>query len=270
MINHHVYQFSLYLTTFFPSLLPMVEKFVHVLHYGAQGDGLSSRGVASGHTGLLMDCLYSQFVNEWAISLDKGPEAITRLSKWLNHEADSGIPFSSKGVYVHAPIEVRVSDTSKYGPRPYLDFTESNGPTLFLNATLYRPYHRDPPAWRQYYEAFEWLMKDLGGRPHWAKNFQTVTTANLHTMYPNLKDFLAMRQELDPEGLFVGDWHRRLLLTDDILPAEECKIKTEGNDGDLLWYGNTRRKVGYVPSGERSEFVSYETEKIRLIDDEDD
>lgn len=268
-MGFHIYQFSLYLTTFIPSLLPTIEKFVHILHYGAQGEGVATKGVADGRTGLLMDCLYSQFVNEWAISLEKGPEAITRLSRWLNQEGDSGIPFSSKGLYVHAPIEVRVSDTSKYGPRPYLDFTDPDGPTLFLNATLYRPYHRDPPGWKRYYEGFEWLMKDLGGRPHWAKNFQSVTTADLHEMYPNLEDFLQVRQKLDPEGLFVGDWHRRLLLVDQTLPIEECKIRTEGEGGDVLWYGNTRRKVRYGHDGASPESSDDESEKIRLIDDDE-
>ena len=268
-LGFHIYQFSLYLAKFIPSLLPKIERFVHILHYGAQGDGVVTTGVADGHTGLLMDCLYSQFVNEWAISLEKGPEAISRLSKWLNEEADSGIPFSSKGLYVHAPIEVRVSDTSNYGPRPYLDFTYPDGPTLFLNATLYRPYHRDPPGWQRYYEGFEWLMKDLGGRPHWAKNFRNVTNPDLHEMYPNLDEFLRVRRELDPKGLFVGDWHRRLLLIEETLPIEECKIKTEGEGGDLLWYGNTRRKVGYGFSNKRSESSDDDSEKIRLIDDED-
>ena len=123
--------------------------------------------------GLLMNCLYSQFVNEWAMPLEKGPEAIRRLSAWLNREPDGGnIPFSAKGLYVHCPIEVRVSDsTYKQTPRPFLDNSCAHGPTLYLNATLYRAYLQDPPCRQRYYEAFEWLMRDLGAKPHYAKNF---------------------------------------------------------------------------------------------------
>ncbi|OHE99828.1 D-arabinono-1,4-lactone oxidase [Colletotrichum orchidophilum] len=75
-----------------------------------------------------------------------------------------GIPFSADGLYVHAPVEVRVSDTSlASNARP-------NGSKLYLNTALDRPYHADPPYRERYYEAFEWLIKYLGAKPHWAKN----------------------------------------------------------------------------------------------------
>ncbi|KAK6224357.1 putative D-arabinono-1 [Colletotrichum tabaci] len=72
-----------------------------------------------------------------------------------------GIPFSAAGLFVHAPVEVRVSDTSSSSSssssdprrRPYLDPTRPDGPKLYLNATLYRPYHADPPCRERYYEA---------------------------------------------------------------------------------------------------------------------
>ena len=211
-IGFHTYRFLLYCAQWIPSLLPLLERFVIDVQYGFK-DGAGSTAIEEGRTGLLMNCLYSQFVNEWAIPLSKGPEAITRLSLWLNgDEAASGIPFSSKGMYVHAPIEVRVSDTSTTVPRPYLDNTISDGPTLYLNATLYRPYSCDPPCHVRYYEAFEWLMKGIGGRPHWAKNFAHVTREDVYRMYPNIDDWIRVRNEVDPDGMFVGDWHRRFLM----------------------------------------------------------
>ncbi|KAI9869627.1 MAG: D-arabinono-1,4-lactone oxidase, partial [Pleopsidium flavum] len=177
LIGYHAYHILLYIAQWIPSLLPSIEKFVIGVQYGFTS-GTVNTAVEEGHTGLLMNCLYSQFVNEWALPLSNGPEAISRLSAWLNGEtqSSSGIPFDNKNLYVHAPIEVRVSDTSTTIPRPYLDNTMPDGPTLYLNATLYRPYNRDPPCRERYYEAFEWLMGDLGGRPHWAKNFQNVSS----------------------------------------------------------------------------------------------
>lgn len=224
-IGFHTYHFLLYCAQWVPSMLPLLERFVIDVQYGFK-DGAGSAAVQEGRTGLLMNCLYSQFVNEWAIPLPKGPEAITRLSSWLNgDEAASGIPFSSKGVYVHAPIEVRVSDTSTTVPRPYLDNTVPDGPTLYLNATLYRPYNCDPPCRARYYEAFEWLMKEMGGRPHWAKNFAHVTREDVYRMYPEMDDWMHVRNEVDPDGMFIGDWHRRLLIPQgqDVsnLPLEE-------------------------------------------------
>lgn len=226
-IGYYTYHNLLYLTQWIPSLLPWVEWFVFGMQYGFR-TGSTITAVQEGRTGLLMDCLYSQLVNEWALPLEKGPEAITRMMAWFHgDEKAAGIPFSPRGVYVHAPIEVRVSDTSSSPQRPYLDNTNREGPTLYLNATLYRPYHADPPCHKRYYEAFEYLMKELGGRPHWAKNIHSVTKDDLQSMYKDdLREWSRIRNEADPEGMFVGDWHRRYVLPDDNgpLPLEESIV----------------------------------------------
>ena len=242
-LGFHAYHASLYVAQWFPTLLPIMEKFVISVQYGLTGRADHS-AVEEGHPGLLMNCLFSQFVNEWAIPLHRGPEALSRLSAWLNGDADaSRIPFSAKGLYVHAPIEVRVCDTSTTKPRPFLDNTQPDGPTLYLNATLYRPFHRDPPCRERYYQAFEWLMKEMGGRPHWAKNFTSVTSAELRAMYPEIDDWLRVRNEVDPEGMFIGDWHRRLLLGGEekhpTFPLEEQKVSIErARGGGLAWKGH--------------------------------
>lgn len=273
-IGFHTYHFLLYCSQWVPSLLPLLERFVIDVQYGFK-DGAGSAAVEDGRTGLLMNCLYSQFVNEWAIPLRKGPEAITRLSSWLNgEEAASGIPFSSKGVYVHSPIEVRVSDTSTTVPRPYLDNTMPDGPTLYLNATLYRPYNCDPPCRARYYEAFEWLMKSMGGRPHWAKNFAHVSREDVYRMYPEMDDWMRVRNEVDPDGMFVGDWHRRLLIPHEqgvsSLPLEESMASTKPTRaGGVDWFGHIPGKVLSRQTSEESFEMMHgvEAEKSFMIQD---
>ncbi len=216
--GYFVYHNLLYLAQFVPRILPWVEWFVFGMQYGfANGSAIGA--VQPSRQALLMNCLYSQFVNEWAIPLHRGPEALVRLGAWLNRlkpgdrgYVDHGIPFSAEGLYVHAPVEVRVADTSLSpdAPRPFLDPTVEDGPTLYLNATLYRPYLRDPPCRERYYEAFEWLMRDLGGKPHWAKNF---VARDLEELYGEpLRRWREVRNEADPEGMFVGPWHRRYVM----------------------------------------------------------
>jgi D-arabinono-1,4-lactone oxidase len=228
-IGYYTYHNLLYLGQWIPRLLPWVEWFVFGMEYGFR-TGSSITAVQEGRTGLLMDCLYSQLVNEWAIPLEKGPEAITRMTAWLHGDKKTArIPVSSRGVYIHAPIEVRVTDTSSNSIRPFLDNTNRRGATLYLNATLYRPYNADPPCHKRYYEAFEYLMKELGGKPHWAKNHLTVTRDDLQSMYQDdLSQWSRIRNEADPEGMFVGDWHRRYVLPEDIgrLPLEEVTVNT--------------------------------------------
>ncbi|KAF7952561.1 uncharacterized protein EAE97_002058 [Botrytis byssoidea] len=218
-LGYHVYHNLLALGHYVPRILPWVEWFVFGMQYGF-ANGSKSSAIQPSRQALLMNCLYSQFVNEWAIPISKGPEALKRLSSWLNHltPEDSdyvahGIPYSAEGLYVHAPVEVRVTETSNsLTPRPHLDPTCTEEATLYLNATLYRPYDMDPPCHARYYQGFEFLMRELGGRPHWAKNFET-TGEDIEEMYgENLENWRKIRNNADPEGMFVGEWHRRFIL----------------------------------------------------------
>ncbi|KAI6082671.1 L-gulonolactone/D-arabinono-1,4-lactone oxidase [Hypoxylon rubiginosum] len=254
-LGYYVYHNLLYVSQYFPRILPLVEWFVFGMQYGFR-NGTTTGAIQLSRKALLMNCLYSQFVNEWAIPLHKGPEALRRLSSWLNQLPSSdpdyvphNIPFSAEGLYVHAPVEVRVSNTSPSNPksripnsRPYLDPTMEDTPTLYLNATLYRPYYSDPPCHARYYEAFEWLMRDLGGRPHWAKNFETEG-ADIERMYDgNLRQWRKVRESVDPDGLFVGAWHRRFVLENGpLLPLEEAEIGRQSNpSGGVLFEGVVR------------------------------
>lgn len=255
--GYHVYHNLLALSSYFPRILPWVEWFIFGMQYGFRPGATVSEAVEPARAGLLMNCLYSQFVNEWALPLEKGPEAIIRLSAWLHGDLETArIPFSPKGLWVHCPVEVRVSDSSKNpNPRPFLDPTCRDEPTLYLNATLYRPYLRDPPCRQRYYEAFEWLMRDMGARPHWAKNFSTLDSTELHRLYKDdMDEWLKVRQEVDPEGMFLGEWHcRNLPLVapsdhQDQLPLvereSECrKVNISGAGDGLEWIGERRWKT---------------------------
>ncbi|KAM0323147.1 hypothetical protein ACHAQA_008997 [Verticillium albo-atrum] len=249
-LGYYIYHNLLYLAHHVPRVLPWVEWFVFGMQYGF-ANGATTTAVQPSGQALLMNCLYSQFVNEWAIPLHKGPEALRRLSSWLNHltPADPdyvphGIPFSADGLYVHAPVEVRVSDTSldPTNPRPYLDPTRPDGPTLYLNATLYRPYLTDPPCRARYYEAFEWLMLDLGGRPHWAKNFDEGAARIADLYGADLDDWRAARDAADPEGMFVGPWHREKVLgssSGEKLALEEVEVaRSAARDGGVRVAGS--------------------------------
>jgi D-arabinono-1,4-lactone oxidase len=253
-LGYYVYHNLLYLGRFIPRILPWVEWFVFGMQYGFKNGSESTiSGLQPSRQALLMNCLYSQFVNEWAIPLEKGPEALRRLGCWLQglKPGDKGfvahgIPFSNEGLYVHSPVEVRVSDTTVHtsaeaNTRPWLDITQKDGPTLYLNAIMYRPYHTDPGnAMERYYQGFEWLMKDLGGKPHWAKNF-TASKEEMEEWYgQNLVKWREVRLKADPEGIFIGPWHRRLLLggEEKRLENEEVEARRRrAKDGGVLWEG---------------------------------
>ena len=247
-IGYYVYHNLLALSQLFPRIMPWVERFVFSMQHGFKNRDTFS-AVQTSSQALLLNCLYSQFVNEWAVPLHKGPEILRRLSSWLNHLTPDdpdyvphNIPFSAEGLYVHAPVEVRVSDsTVTTSPRPLLDPTVPDGPTLYLNATMYRPYLRDPAGRARFYEGFEWLMKEMGGRPHWAKNFETYRPELEALFGKDLESWRSVRDEVDPEGMFVGPWHReRVLAEGPKLELEEVEVDREKTwGGSVLMVGAT-------------------------------
>ncbi|KAJ2906034.1 putative D-arabinono-1,4-lactone oxidase [Zalerion maritima] len=252
-LGYYVYHNLLLLAQAVPRILPWVEWFVFGMQYGFENPSTIT-GCQPSRKALLMNCLYKQYVNEWAIPLAKGPEALLRLGSWLNQlkpgdpqYVEHGIPFSARGLWVHAPVEVRASYTGTRDSgenRPFLDPSVRDGPTLYLNATLYRPYLYDPPCKERYYEAFEWLMRDLGGKPHWAKNFET-TGEEIGQLFrrddardEGLGRWRTIRNDVDPKGMFVGPWHRRTVLDGPPLDLEEVEVAREkGPQGGLLVIG---------------------------------
>jgi D-arabinono-1,4-lactone oxidase len=128
-----------------------------------------------------------------------------------------------------------------------MDTSFAESPSLYLNATLYRPYNQDPPCRERYYQAFEHLMKEYNGRPHWAKNFQTVDHAYLSEAYgDDMSEFLRVRNEVDPEGMFLGAWHRRTILPSKAempaFPLEEKEVvRRQRRTGGVDWVGEQAR-----------------------------
>ncbi|KAK5116415.1 hypothetical protein LTR62_007962 [Meristemomyces frigidus] len=259
-VGFYTYHNLLWLSNYVPAILPWVEWFVFGMQYGFR-TGITTSAVEPLQQGLLMNCLYSQFVNEWALPLHKGPEALDRLSDWLNAEGDHGrIPFSNRGLYVHCPIEVRVSDTSRNEPRPYLDNTYADGPTLYLNATLYRPYLKDPPCKNRYYEAFEWLMRELDAKPHYAKNFQFTSSGYMKEAFgEDLQKWIKVRNEADPEGMFVGEWHRQTfgLGEDNVFALGEQEVKrSPAKPGNCMLWSGSLTASDFVTTMEENEVSS--------------
>jgi len=73
--------------------------------------------------------------------------------------------------------------------------------------------HRDPPvrrdALRAVHEGVREGHHELGGRPHWGKlNWRDADS--LRTVYPRFDDFLAVRDQLDPQRTFANEYTRRI------------------------------------------------------------
>ncbi|KAK9451208.1 D-arabinono-1,4-lactone oxidase-domain-containing protein [Limtongia smithiae] len=242
----------------YPPAMPAIERFVFKLQYGwdeTYNTG-GSEAVQNSVEGLNMDCLFHQFVNEWALPLAPGVAVLDEIDTLVSAAC------ASHEYYVHAPIEVRCSNCSVpyttpaspfsviesfgIGPipgntlRPLLDYSPTlpyadskpitnENLTLYINATMYRPFAVDPPI-AQWYAEFENVMVKYHGKPHWAKNFVgEVPSGPLVDITDNNKPVLTgsglaavfstwyggdgalfkkLRESVDPTGLFLGgkDW----------------------------------------------------------------
>ncbi|MDB5099182.1 MAG: FAD-binding protein [Cyanobacteria bacterium RYN_339] len=100
----------------------------------------------------------------------------------------------TRGKYaVNFPIEVRfgAGDEAWLSPAHGRD-------TAYVAVHMYRGMDLVP-----YFSAMEAIFRAHGGRPHWGKR-HTLGAEALAGLYPRWADFLALRQQLDPAGMFLN------------------------------------------------------------------
>jgi L-gulonolactone oxidase len=127
---------------------------------------------------------------EYAIPREALGEALTALRR-----ITETLPFK-----VQFPVEVRFT-----GPD---DVWMSHG---FGRENAYIAIHQFVGApYRPYLEQFEAVCIGLGGRPHWGK-LHYRDAESLRPAYPRFDDFLAARDQLDPDRLFSNAYLDRIL-----------------------------------------------------------
>lgn len=72
----------------------------------------------------------------------------------------------------------------------------------------FHQYHRMPHE--RWFAACEDALGAADGRPHWGK-LHRLGAAELAELYPRYDDFVALRDELDPTGVFANDYLDRVL-----------------------------------------------------------
>lgn len=223
-----------------PRWTPAIENFVFDKQYGLTETygikGAASEAVQGSVEGLNMDCLFSQFVDEWGLPLRDGQKVLKQLHSKITAAAKSG------SYFVHSPIEVRCSNlttvpedqapettqklldrVSKYDQTnphigsipgnslaPFLNPAPNGIPyaapvpgdaqldnlTLYINATMYRPFGYNSPI-DTWFREFEDVVGAVGGKPHWAKNF-------LGEKQLNETESRAAQKEMGADGYMRG------------------------------------------------------------------
>jgi FAD-linked oxidoreductase len=64
--------------------------------------------------------------------------------------------------------------------------------------------------YREYFARFADIVGEVGGRPHWGK-MHNLDAETLRTRYPHFDDFLRVRKDLDPAGVFTNPYLDQVL-----------------------------------------------------------
>ena len=135
---------------------------------------------------------------EYNIPAEQFPAALAEIRACLARERFN----------VHFPIECRFvrGDDIWLSPAYQRD-------SAYIAVHMYRgmPYER-------YFHAVEEIYQHYDGRPHWGK-MHTLDAASLAARYPRWHDFRRVRAALDPGGVFLNDYLRRMLDADGPIPA---------------------------------------------------
>lgn len=109
--------------------------------------------------------------------------------------------FARKKINVHFPLECRYvkGDSIWLSPSYEQD-------SAYIAVHMYKGM-----AFSDYFDEVEAIFLAYKGRPHWGK-MHTLQYEQLQGMYPHLEAFLHVREELDPEGLFLNEYLRQLFL----------------------------------------------------------
>ncbi|KAJ3074957.1 hypothetical protein HK102_005697, partial [Quaeritorhiza haematococci] len=201
-VGFHMYELSLYLTSFFPSLTPALNR-LHFRTFMTQPKQVTDKS----YKVFNFDCLFKQYVTEWAVEWKKAPEVLRRLKAFIEESSSGANKDVMARFYAHSPVEIRFVKRDDI----WLSPAYGKEDVCFIGIIMYRPYGAEMPRREVYWEGFESIMSEFGGRPHWAKAFP-LGPKELSQIYPKFQDFLQVRKELDPSGMFVNEYIARHLL----------------------------------------------------------
>jgi FAD-linked oxidoreductase len=128
---------------------------------------------------------------EYELPADKGPDALRELAEFVD----------KKRVQVHFPVEYRYVRADDIWLSP---FYQRDSAAISVHQYVgmdYEPYFRGAEA----------IFRSYGGRPHWGK-MHSLGARELAPLYPRWDDFQRLREQLDPNGVFMNPLLQRLFV----------------------------------------------------------
>ena len=127
---------------------------------------------------------------EYAVPREVGLEALREVRRTID----------ASSWRIGFPVEIRSS------PADDIALSTASG-----RDSMYLAFHVPAEAAHaDYFAGVEDVLRHFDGRPHWGK-MHTRTADELAGLYPRFEEFLAIREQLDPERLFTNPYLQRVL-----------------------------------------------------------
>lgn len=169
--------------THFPSRVPAITRLITRAVSGREFTDLAPKVFATARNVRFRE-------GEYAIGRDRVLDVLRELRDWVDTH-DEPISF---------PFEVRFARAD--------DIWLSPAHEQDVAYIAFHQYHRMPHE--RWFSVCEDILGAAGGRPHWGK-MHRLAAPELAGRYRKFADFVALRDELDPSGVFANDYLDRVL-----------------------------------------------------------
>lgn len=126
---------------------------------------------------------------EYHLPRDEGPKVIRKVIKMLEKRGDAFFP-----------VEYRNTAPDKAWLSPFQGEAKAS---IAIHAAVDEHFN-------YFYQDFEPVFLQHGGRPHWGK-LHSLKFEQFKSLYPNIKSFVNLRKDLDPNGKFLNPHLRDIL-----------------------------------------------------------
>ncbi|CAG8590135.1 22405_t:CDS:10 [Cetraspora pellucida] len=211
LFGFYLHQLFLYFSRFQSSIVPKINQLIFSLTFSKP-----IHAIDDSYKIFTFDCLFPQYVNEWAIPIENSIYAIRDLKRWIE----------TTGTKAHLPVEIRFVDQDDIWLSP-----SYGRKVCYIGIIIYRPYYQSLP-YKKYWAGYESIMRSYEGRPHWAKK-STMFKHELEKAYPKLQSFIKLQKQLDPTGLFLNPYLKRHFFGENVdLKNLQSKLANETELGD--------------------------------------
>ncbi|CAL1541329.1 unnamed protein product [Lymnaea stagnalis] len=181
-VGYYLLQILLWFSTFFPSLVPSINRLYFKLFCSSSVERIDRSDKIFN-----FNCLFKQYVMEWSIPRNKVGVVLWELKEWIEKNRFPA----------HFPVEVRFVKGDNIYLSPCYDQD-----SCYINIIMYRPFNT-LVSHETYWNEYQSIVAKHGGRPHWAKD-HNFTGTEFIKLYPKWNEFCAIREKMDPNGMFLN------------------------------------------------------------------